>query len=243
MKRLLILILAAGLLGGLGFATYQYKQQVTDGLTEENQDDSLVNKTDASVASKEWLPVKTLASSTSRFVALRRKAMRDLDENWRPEYAAYLIEAYRMGTNIRPEIAADILELLERRTGEKHGRIVQDWYDWSWSQDFQLPPEYADYKKELHKGTDPKFAAYFSKDRETTINLQQVVWGGVFQDGIPPLRSPKVVSPDEVDYLADTDVVFGIEINGDARAYPKRILAHHEMFTDTIGDVSVCGVY
>ena len=44
-------------------------------------------------------------------------------------------------------------------------------------------------------------------------------------------------------YLADTDVVFGIELNGDARAYPKRILAWHEMFKDTIGGESVCGVY
>jgi len=48
---------------------------------------------------------------------------------------------------------------------------------------------------------------------------------------------------DQADYLGDDDVVFGIEINGDARAYPKRILAWHEMFTDTIGGVDIAGVY
>ncbi|MEL6415270.1 MAG: DUF3179 domain-containing (seleno)protein, partial [Pseudomonadota bacterium] len=31
--------------------------------------------------------------------------------------------------------------------------------------------------------------------------------------------------------------------NGDARAYPKRILAWHEMFVDTIGGVEIAGVY
>ena len=44
-------------------------------------------------------------------------------------------------------------------------------------------------------------------------------------------------------YLADTDVVFGIEVDGDFRAYPKRILAWHEMFTDTIQGVPLAGVY
>ena len=34
-----------------------------------------------------------------------------------------------------------------------------------------------------------------------------------------------------------------IEVNGDARAYPKRILAWHELFTDTVGGVAVAGVY
>ena len=63
------------------------------------------------------------------------------------------------------------------------------------------------------------------------------------QDGIPPLRSPKMIAANKATYLADSDVVFGIAINGDARAYPNRILAWHEMFTDTIGGIPLCGVY
>ena len=43
--------------------------------------------------------------------------------------------------------------------------------------------------------------------------------------------------------MGDDDIVFGIEVNGDVRAYPKRILAWHEMFTDTVGNVDVTGVY
>lgn len=54
------------------------------------------------------------------------------------------------------------------------------------------------------------------------------------QDGIPPLRGPDMITASEADYLSDDDVVFGIEVNGDVRAYPKRILAWHEMFVDTV---------
>ena len=63
------------------------------------------------------------------------------------------------------------------------------------------------------------------------------------QDGIPPLRQPKMLSAQQATYLADDNIVFGIKINGDARAYPKRILAWHEMFVDTVGGVDIAGVY
>ncbi|MEM7296655.1 MAG: DUF3179 domain-containing (seleno)protein [Bacteroidota bacterium] len=43
--------------------------------------------------------------------------------------------------------------------------------------------------------------------------------------------------------MEDDHKVFGIEVNGDFRAYPKRILAWHEMFVDEVGGVPVCGVY
>ena len=52
-----------------------------------------------------------------------------------------------------------------------------------------------------------------------------------------------MTTADKASYLEDDHVVFGIQINGDARAYPKRILAWHEMFTDTIGGVPIAGVY
>lgn len=76
-----------------------------------------------------------------------------------------------------------------------------------------------------------------------TIRLDEIRWGGVARDGIPPLKNPKMLEAPEATYLADGDVVFGIEINGDARAYPKRIMAWHEMVKDIVGGESVNGVY
>ena len=71
----------------------------------------------------------------------------------------------------------------------------------------------------------------------------RVRWGGVRQDGIPPLRRPKMIAAQDAAYLEDEHVVFGLEVEGDARAYPKRILAWHEMFVDKVGGVPVAGVY
>ena len=104
-------------------------------------------------------------------------------------------------------------------------------------------PRYAAFKGALYSLIDPRFAAYFDDMGEPLIRLDEIVWGGVRQDGIPPLRNPAMVAAEEADYLEDGNVVFGISVNGDARAYPKRILAWHEMFVDTVGGTPVAGVY
>ena len=62
-------------------------------------------------------------------------------------------------------------------------------------------------------------------------------------NGIPPLRYPDHVPADDADYLDDDNVVFGIEVAGEARAYPKRILAWHEMAIDSVGGVDLTIVY
>jgi hypothetical protein len=90
---------------------------------------------------------------------------------------------------------------------------------------------------------DERFENYFGSQRAASIRLDEVVWGGVKQDGIPPLRQPDMISAALADYLADSDIVFGLEINGDVRAYPRRILGWHEMFVDDVGGVPVVGVY
>ena len=117
------------------------------------------------------------------------------------------------------------------------------WQTWLWSQKYEQDPSYPQFKSDLYKKIDPRFADYFANDRKATIRLDEIVWGGVLKDGIPPLRSPKMLSAAKANYLGNDDVVFGIEINGEARAYPKRILAWHEMFTDTIQGVPLAGVY
>jgi len=49
--------------------------------------------------------------------------------------------------------------------------------------------------------------------------------GGVRVNGIPPLVNLHTVPASEARYLKDSNIVFGIEAGGEARAYPKRILA------------------
>ncbi len=107
----------------------------------------------------------------------------------------------------------------------------------------QAHPQYPEFKSLLYGLIDPKFAGYFSSDRTSKIKLNELRWGGVRQDGIPPLRNLKMISVKEAKYLNDSNIVFGLEVNGDARTYPKRIMAWHEIFVDALGDEPVAGVY
>ena len=84
---------------------------------------------------------------------------------------------------------------------------------------------------------------YFPPGVHASIRLDEIDWGGVRVNGIPPLRDPKVVRSPDAAYLKDSNVVFGLVMNGEARAYPKRILAWHEMATDRLGGIELTIVY
>lgn len=169
------------------------------------------------------------------------RALRIIDSRWHDGYVPMLLEVLRYSRN--SQIAAPIVELLQKNTGERFGYDLNGWYRWMWNREERQLPYYATFKRVLYGQIDPRFAAYFGKDRPATIRLDEIVWGGVAQDGIPPLRSPKMTASHAARYLADDDVVFGVALNGDARAYPKRILAWHEMFVDIVGGVPVTGAY
>lgn len=68
----------------------------------------------------------------------------------------------------------------------------------------------------------------------------QVVSGGVPLDGIPALTNPAFVGTDGVgNFLSESDMVIGLEMNGEARAYPHNVLWWHEVINDQIGGQNV----
>jgi hypothetical protein len=156
-----------------------------------------------------------------------------IDDQWHPGFVAMALDVLSVAG--ASERTARLWSLLEAKTQRSAGNGVSEWYEWLWNRPEALHPAYGDFKAALYSLIDPAFRAYFSSDRRTEIRLDEIRWGGVRQDGIPPLRDPKM--------LDDTNIVFGLEVNGDARAYPKRILAWHEMFVDRVGGVDVVGVY
>ena len=70
--------------------------------------------------------------------------------------------------------------------------------------------------------------AEFFRTPKATIRLDEVDWGGVAVNRIPPLDHPRVLPAASATYLPGSHVIFGVVVNGHARAYPKRILAWHE---------------
>lgn len=183
---------------------------------------------------------KTLISNSD--IDVQSKSIKWIDEHWKPEYEIMVLELFYFKVN--QSAGRNYLNLLEKKTKQKFGYDFNKWYKWIWNKEEQLINEYHEFKAELHKNIDFHFSKYFlNRQNEKTIRLDEIRWGGVLQDGIPPLRNPKMILANKARYLEDDNVVFGIEINGDFRAYPKRILAWHEMFTDDVGGVSVAGVY
>lgn len=60
------------------------------------------------------------------------------------------------------------------------------------------------------------------------------------KDGIRSIDDPEFVSAaDAAGDMVDQEFVIGVEINGDARAYPINILSRHEIVNDVVGDMPI----
>lgn len=105
-------------------------------------------------------------------------------------------------------------------------------------------PAYLRFKQALFGSQFEDMAEMMNPDEPIVIDAREIMWGGVRVDGIPPLEFPAQIFPDEAaEWILDSDIVVGVEIEGDARAYPIRIIAWHEMVNDTIGGVPVSLAY
>ncbi|MBW4709136.1 DUF3179 domain-containing protein [Roseobacter sp. YSTF-M11] len=165
-------------------------------------------------------------------------------ERGNPDMAAGLIRALRFTDGRRKAIG----NVLEEITGERHGTSWFDWMLWQEKNPQIIPhPSHIRFTRRLLLQVDPNFAdflrpEYLARDR-MRIRLEEIAWGGVQKDGIPSLDRPDLIAAQEATYLRGSDLVFGVAINGDVRAYPLRIMGWHEMFNEVIGGVPVALAY
>jgi hypothetical protein len=68
-----------------------------------------------------------------------------------------------------------------------------------------------------------------------SIPTDDIISGGPPKDGIPSLTDPKFVPAKEAGHVKDSDRVIGVVFNGQARAYPIKILNWHEAINDEAG--------
>lgn len=134
--------------------------------------------------------------------------------------------------------------------GKLLGKELPDGNDWgvvtdhliAW--DIPAPPDYLPVKRAIFTSIVPGWDRIFA---EGDIDWRLVSWGGVLIDDrpydrtdevcncIPAADNPEVSSAEDATWLKDEDVVFGIEVNGEYRAYPRRIMEVREMVNDTLG--------
>ena len=169
--------------------------------------------------------------------AQRTEAVEKLVARGKQDVVATLILASRYRGN-DPEIMKAINTLT--------GQSLSGWHDaMLWQEAHPQIKPHASFraiKTSVFNRIDPAFDRFIGGDRSLPenmkIRLEEITWGGVPVDGIPSLDNPKLINADEATYLVNSDLVFGVEINGDIRAYPLRIMGWHEMFNETIGGVS-----
>ena len=110
--------------------------------------------------------------------------------------------------------------------------------------DIPAPPGYLEVKRGIYALALPGVDKLFESG---AIDWRHVSWGGVLIDDrpfgktdepcncIPAADNPEVTNAAEATWLKDGDIVFGIGINGEYRAYPRRIMEVREMINDTLG--------
>lgn len=205
--------------------------------TTNSQTTTLAKKT----INQKFLPLNVFTALIGFDENKALASITNIENNWHEAYAAMLIEmVYEVQSR---RVLARLIPLLEKVTSKPFNGDVNAWYEWLWSADREVYPDYAEFKIALLSPIDARFKEYFEGNPATSIRLDEILWGGVRRDGIPPLKNPKMISAKEATWLQDDNVVFGVAINGDVRAYPKRILAWHEMFKDRIGGLELAGVY
>ena len=75
------------------------------------------------------------------------------------------------------------------------------------------------------------------------VPLDKIKSGGPPKDGIPSIDNPKFVTASEVTFVTDNDLVIGLDINGEKKAYPLFILVWHEIVNDNVRGVPVAVTY
>ena len=78
---------------------------------------------------------------------------------------------------------------------------------------------------------------------KTSIDFSEIVSGGPPKDGIPSVDDPRFIPVNQEETLGKHEPVIGLALNGDARAYPLRILIWHEIVNDRVGGMPVTITY
>lgn len=147
---------------------------------------------------------------------------------WRPEFGASLTKA-----------ATSILGI-ELTSIRHRPEIIDHLIAW----DIPAYPGYLPHKRTVFTNYVPGWERILV---EGEIDWHLVSWGGVNIDDrpfgttedvcdcIPAIDNPAVTSAADATWLDDEDIVFGIEIGGLYRAYPRQIMEVREMVNDTLG--------
>ena len=185
-----------------------------------------------------WYREPALAASCLPPGAETVEAIEVIGRSGDPRFVAPLIDMRWLAVGW----ARWVEDALEAITGERFDD-PRRWYEWAAEQEPQLPRGYVDWKARLLSFVDPAFEKLLAADRDYALRPDLLVWDGSAVDEVTPLRDPSFVHRVEERYLNRDDVVFGLVLNGQARAYPLRIIAWHRLVSDEVDGVPALIVF
>ena len=204
---------------------------IPDGPLSEDLEDALDAVVAHSLNQSRWAPDEPFA-------------LEQVAASGDPRLAWTLTDMMRFSwrTDFRAEVAATAAALLgiEFETAQQWHELTDALIAW----DVPDYPGYLEDKRAIYTNYVPGWDALMV---EGDIDWPRVSWGGVRIDARPPFETdrgcdcipavdaPEVETAAEATWLDDDDVVFGIVLGGEARAYPRRIMEIREMVNDTLG--------
>jgi len=75
----------------------------------------------------------------------------------------------------------------------------------------------------------------FDASTKKSVPLSDLQQGCPVRDCIPSIDDPKYLPVEDATHVADDDLVITLSYKGEYRAYPSKILDHHEIVNDTVG--------
>ena len=179
-----------------------------------------------------------------------RDALARLGESGDPRLGWLFMDVLRFvppGT----DLSVDLVDAFETVTGTRIDGGRSAWgtgTDHLLAWDLPAPPGYVEFKRVVFELIEPAWRDFFA-DEDADIDWRLVSWGGVLIDDrplnqtafgcpegcIPALNDPGLVQAGtDDDWLDDDRVVFGIEVDGEAVAFPRNMMEIHEMVNMTV---------
>jgi len=173
-------------------------------------------------------PILIKALATGDFQT-RQQVATWMKHTEKARFLPYLVEVFQFSQSEEISLA------LQSLSGESFvgANALREWYQWLWTQPLLWNTQFFDWKRMLLAHNIPTLQPMLSE--QGRLDWRFVLWGGIPPGGIPPLNNPLTMPASEAHYLQAKDIVFGASINGQARAYPIRIMDWHELSNDLLG--------
>lgn len=78
---------------------------------------------------------------------------------------------------------------------------------------------------------------------QSSVEFSSILSGGPPKDGIPSIDEPQFWLAKDIEGLDADEPVMSVQINGETKAYPLRILTWHEIVNDVVGGIPIAVTY